>query len=266
MPPRTPTLRHVGQDQGPYGDGGGFTPYQPDATPDVEPADADPPAPFVPYGGAPDVPNVPYGGAPNVPYGGATGTPFVVNASGGRWVSWVVGIAVVVFTCGGSGIAVLAGLFGNDDSTSDSGREVVVPEIEIPSFSIDIPNVSVPPQVFANALQRGQCIIGAGFDPASNKGLSNLEVTECEGAHNAQVLEVRVLSERDAQDYDFADEEQGNKSCFPLFSPAQKALFQGDKYTLLSFTETATPKQGDKVACLVVRTDGAPIRGFLPQR
>ena len=82
-------------------------------------------------------------------------------------------------------------------------------------------------------------------------------MTGCAGAHNAQVLEVRVLSEREAAEYDFTDEDQGNRSCFPLFSPAQKALFEGDKYTLLSFTETATPQQGDKVACLVVRTDGA---------
>jgi hypothetical protein len=250
--------------QGPYGEDGGFTPYEPDATPDGEPVDPGPPVPFVPYGGTSDVPNVPYGGGPNVPYGGSVGTSFVVNSSGGRWVGWLVGIVIAAVTCGGSGIAILAGLFG-DDSTSSS-PEVVVPEIQLPSFnvpSIDIP--TIPPLVFANALQRDQCLLGVGFEPGSNQGISNLEVTECAGAHNAQVLEVRVLNGREASEYDFADNNQGNKSCFPLFSPAQKALFRGDKYTLLSFTETATPAQGDKVACLVVRTDGALYRGFLPK-
>ena len=148
-----------------------------------------------------------------------------------------------------------------------------MPQIEIPSFtvpsfdapSIDIPTPSVRTEVFANDLRRGQCLLGVGFDPSSNNGISNLEETECVGAHNAQVLEVRVLSEREAADYDFLDDEQGNLSCFPLFSRAQKELFQGDKYTLLSFTETARPTGGDKVACLVVRSDGALYRGFLPR-
>jgi hypothetical protein len=260
----------VGQDQDPYGDAGGFTPYQPDPTPDGEPADAGTPPPFVPYGGTPNVPNVPYGGAPNVPYGGSSiGTPFVVNASRGRWVGWVVGIAILLFTCGGSGIAIVASLINGDDSTtSGPSPDVVVPEIEIPSFevpSIEVPSIEIPPLVFANNLQRDQCLLGVGFEPGSTQGISSLEVSGCTGAHNAQVLEVRVLNAREAAEYDFADDEQGNKSCFPLFSPAQKALFQGDKYTLLSFTETATPTQGDKVACLIVRTDGALYRGFLPK-
>ena len=264
----------MGQDQGPYGDAGGFTPYQPDATPDGEPPEVGafaPPTPFVPYGGTPDVPNVPYGSAPNVPYGGASiggsvGTPFVVTSTGGRWVGWLVGIVITFLTCGGSAIGIVVGLLGNDDSTSTSNPDVNVPEIEIPSFdvpSFEIP--SIPPLVFANALQRDQCLLGVGFEPGSTQGLSNLEVTECAGAHNAQVLEVRVLNGREASEYDFANENQGNLSCFPLFSPAQKALFKGDKYTLLSFTETAEPAQGDKVACLVVRTDGALYRGFLPK-
>lgn len=259
----------MGQDQGPYGDQGGFTPYQPDATPDREPAEAAPadpaaPPPYVPYGTGPDVPNVPYGGSINT-----IGTSsFVVNASGGRWVGWVVGVVIALVACGGSVIGMLAGVLGSDDPSSNPS--VAVPEIEIPSFSVDIPSFSVdipsiPPQVFANDLKRSQCLIGAGFEPGSNQGISNLEVTDCAGAHNAQVLEVRVLSQREAADYDFTDSDQGNESCFPLFSPAQKALFQGDQYTLLSFTETASPTQGDKVACLVVRTDGKLYRGFLPK-
>ena len=257
----------MGQDQGPYGGADGFTPYQPDPTPDAEPADS-PPAPFVPYGNAPGVPNVPYGGAPHVPYGGSIGTPFVVTArSGPRWVGWVVGIGITALTCGGSAIGILAGLFDSDPSTTTTGTspEVEVPPIEIPSFNIPSINIpSIPPVVFANDLRRDQCLIGVGFEPGSNQGISNLEVTGCAGAHNAQVLEVRVLNGREASEYDFTDQDQGNRSCFPLFSPAQKALFQGDKYTLLSFTETATPAQGDKVACLVVRTDGRLYRGFLP--
>lgn len=264
----------MGQDQGPYGDSGGFTPYQPDATPDAEPGDAGAPPPFVPYGtaqGMPNVPNVPYGGAPNVPYGGSAsiGTPFVITASSGpRWVGWVVGIGIVALTCGGSAIGILAGLFDNDPSTTTTGTspDYEVPPIEIPSFEIpsfEVP--SIPGPVFANDLKRDQCLIGVGFQPGSTQGISNLEVTECAGAHNAQVLEVRVLSGREASEYDFSDQDQGNRSCFPLFSPAQKELFRGDEYTLLSFTETANPAQGDKVACLVVRTDGALYRGFLPR-
>lgn len=264
----------MGQDQGPYGDQDGFTPYQPDATPDAEPTapaaplDPHPPTPYVPYGGATQDPN-----APSVPYGGANlasfNTPYATTSatSSGRWLGWLIGGVVTLVTCGGGGIAVLADILDGSDTPTTA------PDITIPSFSdfsidipeIEIPEIDIPTPVFANDLKRDQCLIGAGFDPGSNAGLSNLEITSCDGAHNAQVLEVRVLSERDARDYDFTDGDQGNKSCFPLFSPAQKELFRGDKYTLLSFTEMVAPKKGDKVACLVVRTDGKLYRGFLPK-
>jgi hypothetical protein len=254
----------MGQDQDPYDDSGGFTPYQPSGTPASE-ADATPETPYVPYGGAP---NVPYGSAYR-----STGAAFVTSTpSKNRWVGWVVGIGVVLVTCGG-GIGGIVGAFNGDgDNSSGSGPDITVPTIELPTFpslvipSIDIPTASVRTEIFANDLQRSQCLNGLGFDPSANDGISRLEVAECEGAHNAQVLEVRVLTAREAAAYDFKDSSQGDRSCFPLFSRTQKALFQGDKYTLLSFTETADPIEGDKVACLVVRTDGARIRGFLPQR
>jgi len=178
----------------------------------------------------------------------------------------------VIATCGGSVITGLAGFISElgSDSGSDSSPEVVVPEIEIPSFSVptfDVPSIPTPSvrtEIFANDLRRSQCLIGVGFDTSSDGGISRLEDTDCAGAHNAQVLEVRVLSAREASDYDFADNDQGNRSCFPLFSHQQKELFRGDKYTLLSFTETANPTGGDKVDCLIVRSDGALYRGFLP--
>ena len=253
----------MGQD--PYDESGGFTPYQPSDQPQGEPAgeppgSSPPPPPFVPYGTA------------------RQGTPsasFVASTTSSRgWVGWLVGFGVLFVTCGGlvTGIAGFLSDLGSD-SDPDTSPEVVVPEIEFPSFSVptfDVPSIDVPTEnvrteLFANDLRRGQCLLGAGFDPASSNGISDLEVTDCAGAHNAQVLEVRVLSQREASDYDFADDDQGNRSCFPLFSRAQKELFRGDRYTLLSFTETASPTTGDKVACLVVRSDGALYRGALPR-
>lgn len=245
----------MGQGQDPYDEAGSFTPYQP-SPPSGEPSG-----------------DAPSGEVPFVPYGSASPTayhPVVTTTSKGVGrFNWLVAIGVVVATCGG----IVAGIVGfvsdlTDDSPSDTAPEIAVPEvsISIPDFSlppIEVP--SVAPQVFANDLQGGQCLIGVGFEPSSNQGISHLEVTGCARSHNAQVLEVNVLSEREAAEYDFDDRNQGNVSCFPLFSRAQKALFEGDRYTLLSFTETATPQQGDKVACLVVRTDGTEIRGFLPR-
>jgi hypothetical protein len=263
----------VGEGQDPNGESGGFTPYQPSDTPQGEPAEepgGSPPAPpFVPYGGTPEVPSVPYGSALH----GASTTPFVAPTTGRRWVGWVVGFGIVIATCGGSVITGLAGFISElgSHSGSDSSPEVVVPEIEIPSFAVptfDVPSIPTPSvrtEIFANDLRRSQCLIGVGFDPSSDGGISRLEDTDCAGAHNAQVLEVRVLSAREASDYDFTDNDQGNRSCFPLFSRQQKELFRGDKYTLLSFTETANPTGGDKVDCLIVRSDGALYRGFLPR-
>lgn len=257
------------QGQDPYEESGGFTPYRPSDAPQAEaPAAGAPPpeAPLVPYGSASGGPVVPYGTA----FQGASISTFTsTSSSRSRWIGWLVGIAVLVTTCGGvvTGIVAFFADLGSD-SSSGTSPEVVVPEVEIPSFTVptfELPTPNMRAEIFANDLQRSQCLVGTGFDPSSNDGVSNLEVTDCAGAHNAQVLEIRVLGEREAADYDFADSDQGNRSCFPLFSRAQKALFRGTRYTLLSFTETATPGRGDKVACLVVRTDGGLIRGFLPR-
>ncbi len=252
----------MGQD--PYDESGGFTPYQPADVPQSEPNEEPPAA------GPPVAPFVPYGSA----FQGTPVTPYAASTPGRRWVGWLVGFGVLFVTCGG----IVTGLVGfisdlGSDSGPDTSPDVVVPDIEFPSFtvpSIDVPSIDIPTEsvrtdLFANDLRAGECLLGVGFDPSSHNGLSDLEVTECAGSHNAQVLEVRVLSDREAADYDFADDDQGNRSCFPLFSRAQRELFRDDRYTLLSFTEKARPISGDKVACLVVRSDGAPYRGFLPR-
>lgn len=262
------------QGQGPHDDGGGYVPYEPGTTPEPESTLS----PFVPYGAAqqpPDAPVVPYGGA-NL--GDSSFTRFADLSSGPRRaMGWVVGLVVTLVACGGSvfGVAFeLFDLFDDDDQSSTTTYpgftpSVAVPSITIPSITIPsftIPSITIPKYVLANDLEAGQCLIGLGFEAGSNTGLANLEVKPCRGAHNAQVLEVRVLTKREAADYSFADPQQGNKSCFPLFSPAQRALFQDDKYTLLSFTQSISPNAGDKVACLIARTDGKPYRGFLPRR
>lgn len=256
----------MSQDPDPYGAPGDFTPYQPDATPDSEPADDAAATPFVPYGGQPSVPAVPYGQA----LGSSTGTPFVsATPSRSRWVGWVVGIGVIVATCGGGFAGVVGALTGgDDDSTSDAFPSIEIPSIEIPTIeipSIDLPSPSMQTEVFANDLQRDQCLIGAGFDPTTDDPVTDIEVVPCAGAHDAQVLEINVLDQREASSYDFDDDSQVQVTCTRLFSRAQKELFEGSRYFLLAFTQTRTPVTGDKVACLVVRADGGSIRGFLPK-
>ena len=120
--------------------------------------------------------------------------------------------------------------------------------------------------VFANDLEAGQCLNGAGFDPRTDDPVTDIEVAPCSTAHDAQVLEVNVLDAREAADYDFDNSDQIDVNCRSLFSPAQKALFTGvSPYFLLAFTESRTPRTGDKVACLVVRADGGHLRTFLPK-
>ncbi|MDZ5622911.1 hypothetical protein SFC88_18875 [Nocardioides sp. HM23] len=243
----------MGQGQDPYGDAGGFTPYQPDATPDDEPADAAP-EPFVPYGGAPQVP---YSGAPQVPYGQSSGTSMVsfvtTTPTKHRWVGWVVGFGILLASCGGGIGGIFGALSGDGDTSYDTDQQQAPVEEE--QMVVD---------VFANDLQAGQCLIGAGFDPSTDEGISNVEVVGCSTSHAAQVLEVKVLDEQEAAAYEFDDSSQIDLHCTQNFSRAQKQLFRGNTYFLLAFTQSRTPSTGDKVACLVVRADGGQIRGFLP--
>lgn len=226
-----------GQDQDPYGDAGGFTPYQPDTTPDSEP----PPPPAEP---AP-APFVPYGGEPVVPYGGTTpqqfyGTTTTTSVSG-RVLPWLIGLGVLVATCGG-GIAALIGAIGSIDFDSD--------------------DVSTSGEVYVNDLKAGQCLNGAGF--ATDEPVSGLEIVDCSSAHDVQVLEVNLLDSAEAAGYDFDDPGSSAGVCNPVLSETQKALVQSRDYGLVAFTETGSPGVGDKVACLVKRADDEKIREFLP--
>ncbi len=225
-----------GQDQGPY-DAGGFTPYQPDATPDAEPpVGAPPPAP---------APFVPYGGEPVVPYGGATPQQFyatTTTTSGARRVlPWLIGLGVLVATCGG-GIAALIGAIGSIDFSSD--------------------DATASGDVYVNDLKAGQCLNGAGF--ATDEPVSGLEIVDCSTAHDVQVLEVNLLDSEEAADYKFDDPQSSARVCNPVLSESQKALVQSRDYGLVAFTETGSPVVGDKVACLVKRADDEKIREFLP--
>jgi hypothetical protein len=223
----------VGQGQDPYGDAGGFTPYQPDATPDDEPPADSAPAPFVPYGGGPAVP---YGSA------GPAAVPTVATSAtaGRRILPWVVGIGVLLASCGGGLVAIVGSFVGGSDSA------------ESPDGS----------QVYVNDLKAGECLIGAGF--ATDEPVSKLEIVDCSTAHDAQVLDVNVLDSNEAAAYDFDDPGSSGRACNPVLSGAQLELVRGRDYGLVAFTETGNPAQGDKVACLVKRADGAPIREFLP--
>ena len=188
--------------------------------------------------------------------GTSFGVPFTTTTTPTkhRWVGWLVGFGVLIASCGG-GIGGIFGALSGDDSSSSSSDVQLAP-VEEEQMVVD---------VFANDLQAGQCLIGAGFDPNTDEGISNLEVVRCSTSHAAQVLEVKVLDEQDAAEYEFDDEDQIDVNCTQNFSRAQKQLFTGNTYFLLAFTESRTPSSGDKVACLVVRADGGLIRGFLPR-
>lgn len=225
----------MGQGQDPYRDASGFTPYRPGATPDGEVSEDE----------GPSVPSVPYGGAPVVPYGGVSGSSFLAPAATvpvtRRVVPWLVALGVLLASCGG-GVAAIVGTFTGDDNVS-------------------VGSSGIPP-VRVNDLEAGQCLIGAGF--ATDEPVSNLEVVDCTKAHDVQVLDVNVLDSVEAADYVFDDPASSAKACTPVLSASQKALLQGSEYGLVAFTETGTPAVGDKVACLVKRTDNQPIHEFLP--
>lgn len=224
----------MGQGQEPYGDAAGFTPYQPDATPDAEPPAEPGQEPFVPYGGE-----------PVVPYGGASGPAFyattTATSTGRRLLPWVIGFSVLLALCGGGVAGIVESIGGSDLSSSSSSDSA---------------------QLLVNDLEAGQCLIGAGF--ATDEPVSNLEVVDCSTAHDVQVLDVNVLDSEEAAAYDFDDPASSGKACTPVLSASQKELLQGREYGLVAFTETGSPVVGDKVACLLKRTDNQPIHEFLP--
>lgn len=228
----------VGQD--PYGDQGGFTPYQPDATPDGEPpapGDVDESAEHPPY----------------VPYAASTGTyaaPVVTTttATSRRLLPWLVGFLVVIMTCGGGIggiIGVFQGLTGSDSSGSESSGS------------------GSEGGLLANELEAGQCLIGAGLDPGTNDPVSGLEVVDCSVGHDAEVIAVNVLDAEEAAAYDFEDDDGAFDSCRDYFSPAQMELLNQPDLYLIALTESQDPAPSDKVACLLTRADGKPLHGSL---
>ncbi len=231
----------MGQD--PYGSSGGFTPYQPDATPDSEPT----PVGVEPTPVGAELPYVPYGGAA-VPYRGSAAAFYAPTAistvsAGRRVLPWVIGIGVLVVTCGGGVAGIIGAIAGAGDVHTSSG-------------SADAP---FSDQVYVNDLKVGQCLNGAGF--ATDEPVSALEIVPCSAGHDTEVLAVNTLDSKEAASYDFNDEDQLDATCRPSLVPGQKRLLNDPDYFLVAFTETETPVTGDKVACLLRRADGSPLIG-----
>jgi len=222
----------VGQD--PYGDQAGFTPYQPDATPDGEPpADS----------GEESAAHPPY-----VPYSASSGThaaPLVTTTAKSvsrRALPWLVGVVVLVATCGGGVAGIVGSIAGSDggsNGTSSDGG------------------------LLANDLEAGQCLIGAGLDPDSNDPVSGLEIVDCSTGHDAEVIAVNVLDAEEAAAYDFEDDNGAFNSCKDYFSAAQMELLNRPELFLIALTESQDPARDDKVACLLTRGDGRPLHGSL---
>lgn len=223
----------MGQDQDPYDDAGGFTPYEPGATPRGESTEPGAEVPFVPYGGV------------TAPYQ----APIPVTTSAGhRVLPWVIGAGVLVAACGGGAASVIADLAGSDSGSDHGG--MTMEEIQA--------------GVLVNNLAARQCLIGAGLDPSSPSfaaGVSGLEVVDCGTAHDAEVIAVNVLDGDEAASYDFGDGNGAFESCRPYFSAEQTKLLQRDDLYLIALTERATPTTGDKVACLLTNADGSPLHG-----
>jgi len=220
----------VSQDQGPYEGSDGFTPYEPDATPDAEPLD-----PYVPYGQE--------AGTPAVPYSGSTAQAYapVVTTTRSRAIPWIIVVVVVVATCGGGVAALIGSIVGSDgDSTSSQGGDLLT-----------------------NDLQEDQCLIGAGLAPGTDDPVSNLEVVDCSTAHDAEVIAVKVLNADEAAAYDFENDNAAVQTCRDLFSTAEMKLLHRPDLYLFALTESAEPTTGDKVACLLVREDGGTLHGSL---
>lgn len=193
----------------PYGDGGSFTPYDPEGTPSSEELE------------------------PVVPYGAAT----VPAPRTGRAIAIIIGVAVAVAGIGAGAVIAIVALVGSDGD--DGGSE----------------------DLFANDLVAGQCLIGAGLDLTTDDPVSDLEVVDCTTAHDAEVLAVNVLSRQEAASYDLGRDGQADEYCRPFFGDEQKALLQREDYGLLALTEVAEPETGDKVACLLIDTNGDPLPG-----
>ena len=227
----------------PYGSSDGFTPYEPDPTPDAEPraggpTDSGAAAPYVPYGQETGTPQVPYAG------GAAQFYAPVAKTTRSRALPWVIGIVVLVATCGGGIAALVAAIAGADITTSTNSQE-----------GDDV--------VFTNDLQEDQCLIGAGLEPRSEDSVSNLEVVGCSTAHDAEVIAVKVLNADEAAAYDFENDNAAVDTCRDLFSPAEMKLLNRSDLYLIALTESAEPVTGDKVACLLVRDDGGTLHGSL---
>lgn len=154
----------------------------------------------------------------------------------GRAIAVVVGIAIAVGGIGVGTVIAIVALVGSADGDHD---EVL----------------------FANDLEAGQCLIGAGLDLTTDDPVSDMEVVDCATAHDAEVLAVNVLSREEAASYDMGRDGQADEYCRPFFSDAQKELLRQPDHGLLALTEHAEPETGDKVACLLVDADGDPLPG-----
>jgi hypothetical protein len=114
-----------------------------------------------------------------------------------------------------------------------------------------------------NDLKDGQCITGSGLDDKGGS-VSTIKVVGCSEEHDGQVIATKTLSSKEADEYDFGNQEDIVTNCTPMLDKDEATLVFDPKYYLLALTQSENPSSGDHVACVLVLKDGGSLDRKLP--
>lgn len=109
-----------------------------------------------------------------------------------------------------------------------------------------------------NDLEDGQCINADGLTDESSTEVGSILVVDCGEAHDGEVVGTTELSEEQADEFEFNNQQQIREYCDAML-PGEVAADVNKPdptYFLYLLTDSATPASGDKAVCVVTRADG----------
>ena len=109
--------------------------------------------------------------------------------------------------------------------------------------------------VRVNDLDAGQCITADGLT-SDDEDVTDIATISCSEPHDGEVLATHTLTAEEASTYDSA---LSNELCTAAVTEAGKLGVLNETVNFVGLTQTLSPSEGDRLACVAFNVDGSEL-------
>ncbi len=110
-----------------------------------------------------------------------------------------------------------------------------------------------------DSLKQGQCVTANGLND-DDEPVSQIEIVDCETAHDGEVTATKSLPAAEAEDYDIGDSEAVIDMCREITDEAIFGSLNTADILFIGLTQSENPGSGDKFVCIASNADGTKLQ------